>query len=194
METTETLESFFFDQVDAALREQRVEADPLTEHYLVRLLSGFAARPLDDQALGPRLLAALEAAPTERRRQLREVGDTSLYVSGFFTESFSRRVVDVEYYMDLGCSAYGELARTSEGWSRDPMGSVYEALSARFARFVEVLALVSRRTLPTEPRDVVRLYDRYRATTSPFVARQLASELAALGVLPQDGAGEGRPQ
>lgn len=197
METRETLESFFFDQVDAALREQRVEADPLTEHYLVRLLSSFAARPVDDQALGPRLLAAREAAPADRRRQLRDVGDTSLYVSGFFTESFNRRVVDVEYYMDLGCTAYGELARISEGWARDPMGSVYEALSARFVRFVEVLARVSRRTQPSEPRDVVRLYDRYRNTTSPFLARRLAAELAALGVLPQDDQsdeGDRRPQ
>src|SRR5689334_3398165 len=184
MEQAETIESFFFEKLSQALRVQRVEAEPLTEHYLVQLLSAYATQPLDDAPLGVKMLSAFEAAPPERRRALREVGDTSLYVSGFWTESFARRLVDVDYYIGLGGTAYGELARCGLGWRRDPRTDVYETLAENFARFVDVLMLISRRIMPpTGPRDVIKLYEKWLQTRSSWAARRLA----ALGVFPQRG-------
>ncbi len=85
------------------------------------------------------MLEAVDAAPRERRTQLREIGDTSLYVSGFWTESLADKLVDVDYYIDLGGTAYGELARGGTGWTGDPFGDVFGELAENFARFVEVL-------------------------------------------------------
>lgn len=185
MEQPESLEGFFQDEVDRALKDQRVDVDPLTEHYLVQLLATYANQQIDDAPLGLKLLESVSAEPRERREKLREVGDTSLFVSGFWTESFARKMVDVEYYIGLGGTAYGELAKTGSGWSRDPYGGVYETLAENFARFVEVLMLVSRRLLPpTSPRDIIKLYERWMSTRSSWAARRLA----ALGVFPQRGA------
>jgi hypothetical protein len=190
MEQAETIESFFFEKLSRALREQRVEAEPLTEHYLVALLSAYATQPLDDAPLGVKMLSAFEAAPPERRRALREVGDTSLFVSGFWSESFARRTVDVDYYIDLGGTAYGELARVGPGWSRDPYGDVYGQLAQNFSRFVGVLAALAQWLLPaTAPQDIVRLYERYRKTGSAWAARRLAA--AGVTIDPDGG---GRPQ
>jgi len=184
MDQTESLESFFQEAVDQAMREKGVEANPLTEHYLVHLLATYATQPIDETPLALKMMGAFDAAPREKREKLREVGDTSLFVSGFWTESFARRMVDVDYYIGLGGSAYGELARTGEGWRRDPYGDVYGALAAQFARFVEVLTLISRRLMPpTGPRDIVKLYERWLSTRSSWAARRLA----ALGVFPQRG-------
>jgi hypothetical protein len=189
MEHTETLESFFSEKLGEALRDQRVEANARTEFYLVQLLAAYGAQPVDDSPLGVKLLAAREAAPPERRRQLREVGDTSLFVSGFWSDSFARRLVDIDYYIGLGGTAYGELARTGDGWSRDPFGQVYQELAENFARFVGVLAVLSRACTQTRTaHDVLRLYERYRNSGS----RWAAGRLAALGViLPEP---DGRPQ
>jgi hypothetical protein len=189
MEHPESLETFFHEAVDQALKEQRVAADPLTEHYLVQLLATYARQPIDDSPLGLKMLAAANAEPRERRERLREVGDTSLFVSGFWTESFARRLVDVEYYIGLGGTAYGELARCGLGWRRDPNCDVYETLAENFASFVDVLMLISRRIMPpTGPRDIVKLYEKWLQTRSGWAARRLA----ALGVLPQRGGS--RPQ
>lgn len=184
MEQPETLEGFFHEAVDQALREHRVDADPMTEHYLVQLLATYAAQPIDDTPLALRLMEALEASPRQRRERLRQVGDTSLFVSGFWSDSFQRKLVDVDYYIDLGGSAYGELARTGEGWRRDPNADVYGTLAENFARFVEVLAIISRRTMPAaRPQDVMRLYERWVRTRSSWAARKLA----AMGVFLQTG-------
>jgi hypothetical protein len=190
LEQSETLESFFWQKLVEALKEQRVETEPQTEHYLVRLLAEYATRPVDDTPLAIKLLAAREAASPERQRQLREVGDTSLFVSGFWSESFTRRIVDVDYYIGLGGSAYSELARTGDGWARAPLAAVFAELGEKFARFVAVLGALSRYLMPaTAPQDVLKLYDQYRSTGS----RWAASRLAALGVLVPNTSG-GRPQ
>ena len=191
MEQAETLESFFWGKLGEALKERSVETQPATEHYLVRLLATRATQPVDDTPLALKLLAAQEAEAAERRRQLRDVGDTSLFVSGFWSDSFARRVVDVDYYIGLGGTAYGELARGT-GWGKDPQASVYGELAEKFARFVGVLALLSRYFMPTStPQDVLKLYERYRNTGS----RWAQSRLAALGVLvPAGDTSGGKPQ
>ncbi len=189
MQTAESLEAFFAEQVDQALRTKGVFAPPLTEHYLVHLLAAYAKRPIDDAPLAVKLMEALDAEPRARRDRLREVGDTSLFVSGFWSDSFARRSVDVDYYMDLGGSAYGELARTGAGWSRDPYGDVYESLSENFPRFVDVLAIVSHATMPAAaPQDILKLYERWTRTGSRWAAQRLA----AAGVTMQRSGG--RPQ
>ena len=184
-----SVEEFFRDQVDQAFRDQGLTPGALTEHYLVQLLAAYAAHPIDAQPLAIKLLEAVEAAPRERRVQLREIGDTSLYLSGFWAESLADKLVDVDYYIDLGGTAYGELARGGSKWTGDPFGDVFAELAANFARFVEVLMVISRRTAPpANNEDVLRLYQRWLRTKSRWTAARLAS----LGVIPT--AGDGRPQ
>lgn len=184
MEHQESLESFFQAHVDRALRERGITPHPLTEHYLVQLLSTYARQPIDDAPLALKLLEALDAAPRERRERLKEVGETSLFVSGFYQESFARKLVDVDYYIDLGGSAYGELAKTGAGWTRDPYGDVYESLAGNFSRFVEVLMIVSRRLMPeVSPKDILKLYEKWSKTGNRWAAKRLAE----LGVVLQSG-------
>lgn len=189
MDVESTVESFFRDEVDRALRDQGLASHTMVEHYLVHLLAAYAAQPISESPLAIKMLEAIEAAPRERRAQLREIGDTSLYVSGFWAESLGDSAVDVDYYIEMGGSAYGELARGGPGWTGDPFGDVFGELAANFTRFVEVLALISRRTTRcASNQDVLRLYRRWQRTKS----RWAEARLAALGVVP--GKGDGRPQ
>jgi hypothetical protein len=191
MDLAKSVEGFFHDEVDRALRDRGLAQGTLVEHYLVQLLAAYAAQGIPDAPLALRLAAAIEEPPRERRRSLREIGDTSLFVSGFWAESLTDKLVDVDYYIDMGGSAYGELARGGTGWTMDPFGAVFAELAENFVRFVEVLALVSQRTAQSQTTrdvDVLRLYDRWQRTKSPAAA----ARLAALGVVRPKG--DGRPQ
>jgi hypothetical protein len=176
MDLNHSLESYFRDEVDRAFRDEGIAAGALTERYLVRLLAAYAAQPIADRPLALRLLETRDAPARERRACLREIGDTSLFLSGFWGESLSDKLCDVDYYIEMGGIAYGALAAGAE-----PAAAVFAELAAKFVRFVEVLMLVSRRTARARSdRDVVRLYDRWLRTKSRWAARRLAEA----GVIP----------
>jgi hypothetical protein len=190
MDLDSTVEGFFHDEVDRAFRDKGLEPGTMVEHYLVQLLAAYAAHGISDAPLALKLAAAVEANPRERRRSLREIGDTSLYLSGFWADSLADKLVDVDYYIEMGGSAYGELARGTFIGS-DPFGAVFAELASHFVKFVEVLAVVSRRTThPASNEDVLRLYERWQRTKS----HAAAARLAALGVVPAAVKGDGRPQ
>ena len=189
MDLEHSVEAFFRDEVDRAFRDEGLAPGVMVEHYVVQLLAGYAARAIESTPLALRMADAVDAPPRERRKKLREIGDTSLYVSGFWGESLEEAAVDVDYYVEMGGSAYGELARGGIGWTADPYAQVFSELAEKFARFVGALALVSRRVaLPSSSQDVVRLYRRWQKNRSATAA----ARLAALGVVP--GRGDGRPQ
>ena len=105
-----TLAEFFHDAVATALKNQGVATSAMTEFYLVNLLSEYCNGTLPDEPLALRMAQAATSSPAERARHLREVGDHSLYVSGFFADSLSRVLVDVEYYIEMVGKAYSRLA------------------------------------------------------------------------------------
>jgi hypothetical protein len=175
MDITRSLESFFRDEVDRAFRDEGLEPDQLTEHYLVQLLAAYAAQPIEERPLALRLLESVQASPRERRSTLREIGDTALFISGFWGDSLGGRAVDVDYYIDMGGTAYGQLAR--DGAAAAPFAPVFGELAANFTRFVEVLMTISHRTARSRNNsDVVRLYERWLQTNSGWAARRLAEE------------------
>ena len=131
--TTHTsVEAFFQEVLSGALDRQGVAVSESTEFYLVGLLGEYARARLPDHALSLRLVET-QADAGERVRALKEVGDTTLYVAGFFADSLQRKLVGVDYYMDLGQAAYHELARRL---STSSVAEVYAELSGKFPRFV----------------------------------------------------------
>ena len=148
---------FFRELVETAMQNQRVSAQELTSFYVVNLLTAFVhfeTSPAagDDGPLGVRLARAMQTAGIAQRDGLRKVGDLSLFISGFFSDSLNRRLVDVDYYIQLGECAYGSLARRDEA-----LGEVFDELSEKFTAFVDILGEVSERTALTSNADVLRL-------------------------------------
>jgi hypothetical protein len=170
-----SVDEFFHEVVTDALSAVDLDASEPAGWYLVGLLGDMTRVRLTDEPLGPKLASA-EAEPAERVRTLKQVGDTSLYVAGFFAESLSRSLVGVDYYVGLGQSAYAQLARAF-GAQRSLTG-VYEELSENFPRFVDVLAEIRKRTDFATP-DIGRLYEMWLRTRDEWIEKKLR----AVGVL-----------
>ncbi len=164
-----SVDEFFHEVVADALTAVDVEASEPASWYLVGLLGDFTRARLTDEPLGMKL-AQPGDDPGERVRNLKTVGDTSLYVAGFFAESLTRSLVDVEYYVGLGQNAYAMLARQL-GSSRS-ITEVYEELAANFPQFVDVLAQVRKRVDFATP-DVGRLYEIWLKTRDEWVEKKL---------------------
>jgi hypothetical protein len=167
--------AFFHEVLTDALDHQHVEASEPTECYLVGLLGEFTKARITDEPLSFLLVGQETQAPGERVQKLKEVGDTTLYVTGFFADSLDSKLVDPEYYIGLGEAAYTELARRLRSGS---IASVYDELAAKFPRFVDVLAEV-RSQVAFVGSDVVDLYQEWLRTRSEWIERRLR----AMGVL-----------
>jgi hypothetical protein len=173
---------FFHEVVTAAIKNQGVDASEPAEFYLVNLLAAMTKTPLDDEPLALKLAHAVFANPDDRVRQLKEVGDTSLYISGFFADSLHRKLVDVDYYIHMGGAAYGELARLFRVYRHSGVfGEVYDELGQKFPRFVDVLAEISENTAMTSNQGLVQVYERWLRTGSQRMARRLRLQ----GVIPR---------
>jgi hypothetical protein len=163
-----SVDEFFHEVVTDALHAVHLDTSAPAEWYLVSLLGDFATARISDEPLALKLAGAREAEPGQRVRQLKEVGDTSLYVSGFFTESLGRKLIDAEYYIGLGSRAYAELSGRLGG----SLTEVYRELSANFPQFVDVLTEVRRRC-DFIGADVVRLHEEWLRTRDEWVERKL---------------------
>ena len=185
------LREFFHDSVQKALRNQRVDVDDHTEHYVVNVLTMFArSEELYEQTpegvrLKPlaHMLADAAAAQSAQQRDetLRRLGDVSLFIAGFFAQIFSRKLVDVDYHIAMGGRAYGTLAENMRGTLR---GQAYAALflelAGKFQRLVDVLNDVAEMAYTHTDKDILRLYEIWLKTGSP----RAFSILQRLGVAP----------
>lgn len=186
-----SLQEFFRDSVYDAMDRQGVAAEDHTAYYVVNLLTLFArsealyegtdeGAPLKPLAL---LLAdAVEARSAEERNfALQRLGDISLFVAGFFSESLARRQVDVDYYVRMGGSAYSSLSESVRGSFRGQVyTSVFAELASKFQDFVDVLGDVRDEARGNDDHDVLRLYEVWLKTGSERAARLLRK----LGVEP----------
>ena len=187
--SSQSIRDFFRDLLARAIENQRAQVQPFTELYLVNLLHEFlAAEALYVQSedgtwqqkpLAFLLKEALDEAGPTRLRLLRRLGDTSLFISGFFPDSLARRssLVDVDYYIAMGGRAYDAVAR--HAMER----SLWEELADKFRLLVDLLNEVSERTLAANDAGLVRLYERWLKTGSD----RLASLLVRQGVVPRRG-------
>jgi hypothetical protein len=181
---------FFTEVVHDAFEDRRIATFPMAERYMVELLSNFISasaffnedletgeRP--NETLAEMLYQATQIESPRNHYILKRMGDVSLYVSGFFGDSLTRKVVDVEYYAGMGGMAYAALA----GSHRDDFSrKVYKEYSHRFLDFVEVLTYISQKVMIQNDQNLLSLYERY-VRTGDRLARE---HLLEKGIIPID--------
>jgi len=59
-----------------------------------------------EKSLGKKLMECQGFSLSKKKRMLRDVGDTALFICGFFAESLNKKLIDIRYYQDLGITAY----------------------------------------------------------------------------------------
>ena len=195
------LKEFFKDALHDALSHQHVAVEGETEHYVVNVLTLFSdtdalyerqphdARQAESRRhlkpLAMMLGEALEAPTSEARfRGLQRLGDVSLFIAGFFSAGFARKLVDVDYHIAMGGQAYGTLAESCPPARARTLRQVFAELAAKFQPMVDALNEISESAYQHSDQDRLRLYELWVKTGSER-SRQL---LRKLGVEPAPAA------
>jgi hypothetical protein len=193
-----SLKEFFKDALHDALTHQHVAVEGETEHYVVNLLTLFsnpdALYERNPQESRPRtglkplvvmLGEALEAPTHEARcRGLQRLGDVSLFIAGFFSAGFARKLVDVDYHIAMGGRAYGTLAESCPPSRSRTLRQVFAELASKFVPVVDALNEISESSYQHSDRDRLRLYELWVKTGCERSRRLLRK----LGLEPAEGA------
>jgi hypothetical protein len=191
------LKEFFKDALHDALSHQHVAVEGETEHYVVNLLTLFAdadALYERDPREAPRarlkplvtmLGEALEApTPEARCRGLQRLGDVSLFIAGFFSAGFARKLVDIDYHIAMGGRAYGTLAESVPAGRGRTLRQVFAELAEKFQPMVDALNEISESAYQHSAQDRLRLYELWVKTGSERSRRILRK----LGIEPSPAA------
>ncbi|HEX9852085.1 MAG TPA: hypothetical protein VGA68_03690 [Woeseiaceae bacterium] len=190
------LRDYFRQSIDAAIDRQGVEVDSHATHYVVNLLTIFSRSEElyedrgDMYGLRPLALMLADAVDArtaeERSFALQRIGDVALFIAGFFADSLAHKLVDLDYYIYMGGSAYGSLSDEVRGTVRGrALAGVYAELAAKFQIVVDVLNDVRDETRLTSDIDLLRTYEVWLKTGS----RRAAALLRQQGVVPMTGLG-----
>lgn len=175
---------FFSERIDEALLRLKFDPLPSSKNYLADLLQHFMfAKNLFEtdaatgksrrETLAELYLRAQNSPPPVRADLLKRLGDSSLYISGFFGDSLNRKIVDIDYYVDMGGVAYSALSSSA---ATEDASAMFNDIAKRFAGFVDVLTYISQDSRVQSNEDLLRLYDRYLATGSRLAEEQLVEK------------------
>lgn len=192
----QNLRDYFRQSIDAAIDKQGVDVDTHATHYVVNLLTIFSRSEElyedrgDNYGLRPLALMLADAVDArtseERNFALQRIGDVALFIAGFFADSLAHKLVDLDYYIYMGGSAYGSLSDEARGTVRGrALAGVYAELAAKFQIVVDVLNEVRDATRQSSDIDLLRTYEVWLKTGS----RRAAALLRQNGVVPMTGLG-----
>lgn len=169
--------AFFLEMVNYAIDQRKLKTHSAVNSYLAKLLEQYmVAENLNQQTLAELYLTATSADGKQKIDLLKRLGDSALYISGFFGDSLQRKVVDVDYYVNMGGSAYATLS----GCVPDQSSFVFKEISMKFVNFVDVLNYISDKTAGDSNRNILRLYEKYIKTGSELARDQIIEKGLAL--------------
>jgi len=190
------LRDFFRESMNSAIANQGVNVDEHATHYVVNLLTLFSrSEDLYEShgevyGLKPLALMLADAAEAssavERNASLQRIGDVALFIAGFFADSLQYRLVDLDYYIHMGGTAYGSLSDEIRGTTRGrALAAVYRELAYKFQIVVDLLNEIRDGVRHSSDIDLLRTYEVWLRTGSRRAARLLRQH----GVTPMEQPG-----
>jgi hypothetical protein len=189
-----SMREYFREALGTAIKKTDVRLTDTAQAYLVNLLAEFvrsdAAFAGTDKGERPALVdlftRAQEADPSEAVRIYKHMGDSSLYMSGFFQESVEESV-GVEYYVSMGGSAYASVAGIIRPTAATS-SALFAELSDRFREIVELLVAMSLQAEKTKVDNVsvLGLVERYQKTGDKRVLDALKKQGIVLRPFAED--------
>ena len=159
------------ERVKEVLTTKSVSTSEMTEFYLVSLLNDFHSTekmanreisPLSEEPLALFIMQTADGKEQRRMRRLREIGDGSLVMVGFFSERIRRGALDTTYVSWMGGTAYRSLAAALGRNSL--LTETYEELSEKFSDVAAALSLIAPWNRPNSYGELLKLYERCQQT------------------------------
>ena len=98
-----------------------------------------------DKILGPKFLEGRMHSTESKKKTYKEVGELSLMICGYFSQSLNKKIVDISYYQQLGVSAFISLDTLIPKEFEIP--SFYKKFSKHFESISNFMTILSSESL-----------------------------------------------
>ncbi len=170
------LSSFFLSELEIINRRDVVQLSNFTINYLSELMEAGTQKDFLFQDGQKKYLVDLYqlaiSAPgkAQRAQNFKHLGDYSLLVSGFFTESIDD-FIGIEYYVGMGQAAYLEAASI--------LGS--QPFLELSTEYLTCMSLLHEIAINEKSLDPMKLYNFWSVTKSPYTKKRLIT----IGFMPE---------
>ncbi len=117
--TVQSLESYFFDSLFELNKKSLCPVPREAIFYSGQILSRYLQSQdfyeintdgkIQNKVLGLKYLEANLLPVNQKKEVFRDIGDSALFLCGYFRPSLKKQIVDLDYYKQLGISAYERL-------------------------------------------------------------------------------------
>lgn len=144
------LQAYFFEGLNALNKKSLCpvpesiifySSDVLDKFALSQTYFEFSEGKVREKILGLKLLEASQFGREEQRKIYKEVADTALFVCGYFSESTHNKLVDAQYYSQLGKMAYSHLNNLGPSFLDIP--SFYNMVATCFESMTTLMSLLA---------------------------------------------------
>ncbi|MDT8383731.1 MAG: hypothetical protein RRB22_04885 [Gammaproteobacteria bacterium] len=140
------------------------------QSYLVFLLQRFLCKPeIAARILALDYLNGIRSSGHRQIEKLREVGDICLLYAGFFPQQARARLVNSNYFIDLGIGAYYQLHHNTP----HHQGHLYEHLYESFVPAMDVLQSIRQLGDEQPLYDALTAYELWEHTGSSQAENRL---------------------
>ena len=145
------LQGYFFDGLNTLNKKSLCPVPESVIFYSSDVLDKFALSQdffdvsdegkVREKVLGLKLLEATQLSSEEQRKVYKEVADMSLLVCGYFSESTHKKIVDAQYYSQIGKMAYSHLNSMAPSFLDIP--SFYNMFATCFESMTTLMSLLA---------------------------------------------------
>jgi hypothetical protein len=144
------LQGFFFEGLNGLNKKSLCPVPESVIYYSSDVLDKFALSQdffdmsdgkVREKILGVKLLEATQLNKEDQKKVYKEVADMSLLVCGYFSESTQKKLVDTQYYAQIGKMAYSQL--NSMGPSFLDIPSFYHMFATCFESITTLMSLLA---------------------------------------------------
>lgn len=177
------LKGFFFEGLSEINKKSLCPVPESIIYYSSDVLDKFALSQdffetsegkVREKILGMKLLEATQYNRDEQKKIYKEVGDMSLLVCGYFSESVNKKIVDTQYYSQLGKMAYSHLNNVSPTFLDIPC--FYGMVATCFESMTTLMTILASKNRGEESNLIFKKIMREEAVSE--------KELLASGVVP----------
>jgi len=153
IDLTASLQGYFFEQLQFLNKQSSQPLPTASIVYSSYVMDKFCHSAdyfeikdgkAQEKVLGLKLLESSHLSKAQQETALRDVGDTALFLCGYFSDSLNKKLVAPQYYVDIGCMAYKRLDSFVPAMYEVP--KFFEKLSDMFEQISLMMSLLKQQT------------------------------------------------